>query len=505
MYGTKLARLLGLLSAPVITLALTSRDTGSRCDVAIQCHPCRSVRHALVFLVCLLWTIWTSAASNSQFVPGQLLVQPKTGLSGLEVDAKFRGYGALNHRTLDRLNVHVITLPEERVEAALDALRNDPDIEYAERDGIARAAYVTNDTSVVSGNEWHLTKIQAPQAWNVSVGGTNTIVAVLDSGVNAAHPDLAGRLLPGYNFVANTIDTTDDFGHGTAVAGVVIAAGNNSGGVAGVSYGCMMLPVKVVDATGFATYSAIAQGIHYAVDHGARVINISIAGNSASTTLQNALNYAWSNNVVVVVAAGNNGNSLPQYPAACDHAVAVSATETNDTLATFSSYGSFVTLAAPGDNIWTTQRDLTNPYGSWRGTSFSSPIVAGTAALIASVNPTLSNTQITSLLEQTVDDVGQPGYDTSFGYGRVNASRAVTTANNLPPALQPLQGAGTPNVLISWNAIPGRTYRVQYNTGLNTTNWTTLGSDLMANSTLASRTDNPAGASQRFYRVRLLP
>ena len=162
-------------------------------------------------------------------------------------------------------------------------------------------------------------------------------------------------------------------------------------------------------------------------------------------------------------------------------------------------------MAAPGDNIWTTQRDLSNPYGSWRGTSFSSPIVAGTAALIASVNPTLSNSQIASLLEQTADDLGQPGYDIFFGYGRVNASRAVVTANNLPPALQPLQGAGTAKVMISWNAIPGRTYRVQYNNGLNPANWMTLGSDLVASSTLGSRTDNPAGVAQRFYRVLLLP
>jgi subtilisin family serine protease len=463
-------------------------------------------RRALVFSTSLLWTFWACAVPNLQFVPGRLLVKPKPGLSTLGVDAKFRGYGALNHRALAHLNVHIITMADERVEAALEALRNDPDIEYAERDGLARAAYVTNTTPIVSGPEWHLAKIQAPQAWTVCAGRANTIVAVLDSGVNAAHPDLAGRVLPGYNFVANTTDTTDDFGHGTAVAGVVVAAGNNSLGVAGVSYGCMLLPVKVVDATGFAAYSAIAEGIHYAVDHGARVINISIAGNAASTTLQNALNYAWSNNVVVVAAAGNNANDLPQYPAACDHAVAVSATETNDTLAAFSSYGGFVALAAPGDNIWTTQRDLTNPYGPWSGTSFSSPIAAGTAALVASVNPSLSNTQIVSLLERSADDVGRAGYDILFGYGRVNASRAVSTAYNLPPVLEPLQGVGTPSIIVSWNAIPGRTYRLQYNTALNTTNWITSGADVTAGDTLVSRTDDPvAAAPQRFYRVLLLP
>jgi len=196
--------------------------------------------------------------------------------------------------------------------------------------------------------------------------------------------------------------------------------------------GLAKLPVKVVDSSGFASYSTIALGIKYAVDHGARVINLSIAGDSASATLQNAINYAWNNNVVVVAAAGNNANTVLQYPAACEHVVAVSATEPDDSRAAFSSYGSYITLSAPGDGIWTTQRDLANPYGSWRGTSFASPIVAGVAALMASANSSLSNTQIVSLLKQTADDVGAAGYDTSFGYGRINAFRAVSAANAEP-------------------------------------------------------------------------
>jgi thermitase len=153
------------------------------------------------------------------------------------------------------------------------------------------------------------------------------VIAILDSGINRAHPDLSGRIVPGFNFVSGTTDTTDDFGHGTAVAGVALAAGNNSVGVAGVAFGCSILPVKVVNGSGFAYYSTIADGIHYAVDQGARVINISIAGSSPSITLQEAVDYAWSNNVIVVAAAGNNSTSDPQYPAACDHVVAVSATE----------------------------------------------------------------------------------------------------------------------------------------------------------------------------------
>src|SRR6266446_4720453 len=191
-----------------------------------------------------------------------------------------------------------------------------------------------------------------------------------------------------------------------------------------------------MDASGSASHSTIAQGIEYAVDHGARIINLSLGGDWPSSTLQDAINFAWSNNVVVVAAAGNSGGTAPQYPAACDHVVAVSATEQDDSRASFSTYGNFVTLAAPGTAIWTTQRDLSNPYGAWSGTSFACPIAAGVAALVASANPSLSNTQIVDVLKQTADDLGSPGYDTSFGYGRLNAFRAVAAAgSNVSPLL----------------------------------------------------------------------
>jgi subtilisin family serine protease len=387
-------------------------------------------------LVILLLSLPASAlaAGKARYVPGQLLVKPKPTLSQADFSKRLQFHGAQDAKKLHRTDVHVIIVPENFIEAVLAALRQDSGIEFAERDGIAHAAFVPNDTYVASGTEWHLAKIQAPQAWDFSTGGTNTIIAILDSGINAAHPEFAGRILPGYNFVSGGNDTSDDFGHGTAVAGTAIAAGNNGIGVAGVAYGCSVLPVKVVNSSGFASYSAVSDGIRYAVDHGARIINLSIAGTLPSSTLQSAVDYAWSNNVVVVAAAGNNATSDPQYPAACDHVVGVSATEPDDSLASFSSYGSTVTLAAPGDNIWTTYRDLSTPYASWSGTSFSSPIVAAVAALVASVNPSLLNTEIVSLLEQTADDLGSAGYDPLFGYGRVNAWSAVIAAAAAPGA-----------------------------------------------------------------------
>jgi subtilisin family serine protease len=395
----------------------------------------RLLRLAGIGLVILLSL--SGALAEPRFVPGRILVRPRAGLKETNFAGKLKGHNGVHRRTLRHGNVCVVTVAEDRAEAALAELRRDPDIEFAERDYLAEAAFLPNDPSVVSGDAWHLAQIQAVQAWNLTTGRSNVVVAVLDSGINPAHPDLSGQLLPGYDFVNNDPDPADDFGHGTAVSGVVVAAGNNRVGVAGVAYGCRVLPVKVIDASGFAAYSCLAQGIHYAVDQGARVVNISIVGSAPSAALQDAMDYAWSNNVVIVAAAGNTADAAPQYPAACDHVISVSATEPDDSLAGFSSYGSTVTLGAPGDSIWTTQNHTDNLYGAWRGTSFASPLVAGVAALVASENPSLSNTQIVAILEQTADDIGAVGYDPLFGYGRVNAFSAVTVASLEPGALPP--------------------------------------------------------------------
>src|SRR5262249_25419382 len=157
-----------------------------------------------------------------------------------------------------------------------------------------------------------------------------------------------------YDFVNNSSNPMDDFGHGTAVAGTIVAGGNNGLGVAGTAFGCTVLPVKVMDQYGSASHSIIALGIEYAVQHGARVINLSLGGNSSSLPLQSAIDYAWSNNVLIVAAAGNNASTVLQYPAACEHVLAVGASEPDDSRASFSNYGTYVDLFAPGDNIWTT-------------------------------------------------------------------------------------------------------------------------------------------------------
>lgn len=372
-----------------------------------------------------------NSATAQDAVPNRILIKPKTNVTEIALKSLWAAHSVREQSRLPKHNVRVMTVSPAQRDAVLQLLRRHPNIEFAEPDYIARSCLSPNDPYFASGAEWHLPKVSAPSAWNVTTGSTNVILAVVDTGVDLAHPDLAGRLLPGYNFVSNTSDPTDDNGHGTAVSGTAAATGNNGVGVAGLAWNCQILPVKVLDASGSGSYSAVAQGITYAADHGARIINLSLGGPSASSTLQSAIDYAWSKGVVVIAAAGNNGNSQPSYPGACNHVIAVSALQSNDTLPSWSSYGSYVSLAAPGVGIWTCCTNAT--YVSWSGTSFSSPIVAGVATLVASVNPALSNAQITSILKSTATDLGTVGYDIYYGYGRVNANNAVLAANGGPP------------------------------------------------------------------------
>jgi thermitase len=383
----------------------------------------RIVRSTL--LAVLSCTLIPSAFGAGRFVPGEILVKPKDTVSAADFRGVVGEQEASEKETLPHVNVHVLHVPENRVDTVLAALSHNPKIEFAERNFIAEAVLTPNDT-YYAGYQWHLPKIQAPSAWDITTGSATPIIAVVDSGVYAGHQDLAGKILAGYDFVNNDNDPTDDAGHGTEVSGTAAAIGNNGIGVAGVAFANRILAVKSMDSTGSGTYSAIVNGITYAADHGARIINLSLGGPSSSSSLQSAINYAWNKNIVIVAAAGNAGTSTPQYPAACSNVVAVSATDSNDALASFSSYGSDVDLSAPGVNIATTTMD--GGYGIVSGTSFSSPIVSGVLALMASVNPQLSNAQLVDLLKKNTDDLGAAGYDTLYGSGRVNAYKAVTAA-----------------------------------------------------------------------------
>ena len=231
---------------------------------------------------------------------------------------------------------------------------SDPEgvIASIEPDYEVRVEQTPNDPDF--SQQWGMAKIQAPQAWDVTRGSSSVKVAIVDTGIKLNHPDLAAKIVAARNFT--TSSTVDDvYGHGTHVAGIAAAVTNNGLGVAGVGYNASLMSVKVLGDTGSGYHSDIANGIIWATDNGANVINMSLGGPSSSTTLQQAVDYAWSHGVVVVAAAGNGGNSVPSYPGAYANVIGVAATDPNDRLYSFSTYGDWVDVAAPGNALSTTK------------------------------------------------------------------------------------------------------------------------------------------------------
>ncbi|MEL4106126.1 S8 family serine peptidase [Oscillospiraceae bacterium WX1] len=266
-------------------------------------------------------------------------------------------------------------------------------------------------------------------AWDVTAGSSDIIVAVVDSGVDASHPDLQGNVLAtGYNFVDNNTDTSDVNGHGTMIAGIIAATVDNTAGIAGATQNCLILPVRVLDANGNGTVANMAAGIRYAADNGARVINLSLGCPSYDKALEDAVNYADALGVVVVAASGNTGGAV-QYPAACTNAIAVGAVTNAGAFASYSNYGEKQALVAVGSSVFTTNFSAgKHGYAVATGTSFAAPFVSALAALVLSENDALTPDAVADIMEKTATDLGNAGHDPYYGYGCVNFKAAVTLA-----------------------------------------------------------------------------
>jgi thermitase len=291
-------------------------------------------------------------------------------------------------------------------------------VEYAEPNTTLHASYVPNDPDYKT-KQYAPQKVSAEQAWDTTQSSSNVKIAVIDTGVDYNHPDLSGKVIKGADFVDDDNDPIDENEHGTHVAGIAAANTNNGVGIAGLAPKASILAVRVLDADGSGSLDDVAQGIRYAADQGAQVINLSLGGSIGSQTLQDAVNYAWNKGSVVVAAAGNSGVALPSYPAYYSNAIAVAATDQNDQKASFSNFGTWVDIAAPGVDIYSTTPN--NQYASFSGTSMASPVVAGVAGLLAAQGKNAS--QIRAALEDTADPV--TGTGTLFQNGRVNAAKAV--------------------------------------------------------------------------------
>lgn len=304
--------------------------------------------------------------------------------------------------------------------------------ELAARTDVRFAAPVYNYAPAVVPNDprfsaqYHHRLMNSSAAWDITQGSTAIPIAILDTGVDPDHPDLSAKLLPGFNAFSNNSDTHDVEGHGTAVAGCAAALTNNGVGVAGMSWNSPIIPVRISDTNGLAPSDAIADGIRWAADNGAKVINISFGPLQDDTIVLNAAGYARSRGALVFASMGNDGRRESSSENA--NIIFVSATDANDNAADFTSFGPAARLAAPGVSIPSTVDG--GGFGNWSGTSFSSPIAAGAAALVWAVNPSMTPAQVESILFSTARDLGNAGRDELFGFGRVDVGAAVARAQS---------------------------------------------------------------------------
>lgn len=351
-----------------------------------------------------------SPSSERVIIKFRSLVQERTQ------NAFLKSYHLLGKEQLRLPHTVVVHVPFGKAQSFISQFSASSLVEYAEQDFLAEKVEVPNDPYY--SRQWGLEKIKAASAWNTTHGSASTTVAILDTGIEGSHPDVGGKIGGRANFTTD-LDGDGD-GHGTHVAGIVAAVTNNEVGIAGAGYDTRLLSVKVLDNSGSGFYSWIVNGIMWAADNGADVINLSLGGSSSSVSLKNAIDYAWSKGVVVVAAAGNGSTSRRFYPAYYAPVIATAAVDENDRKASFSNYGSWVDVAAPGVAIVSTYK---GDYASFSGTSMATPFVSAVAALVFAHHPDWSNLEVRNKVEATAD--GIVGTGRYWTYGRINACVAV--------------------------------------------------------------------------------
>ena len=421
----------------------------------------------------VIFQLTEEAFSSGEFRP-ELLPQGRTGLPAVDLrlsEAAVRELAAVfdtgsnpeakREAGLDRIFVarYDADRSPESVAASLGAIAG---IEYAEPDGVWHILHAPNDPlypdqwahdNQGQAIDYYGNRVGTPDcdtdtdlAWDLQTGDPNLIVAIIDTGCDLNHPEYNSRLVQGYDFANNDSNPSDDNGHGTACAGIAVAAGDNAQGIAGVAWRVKLMPIKVLNANGGGTWTAVANGIVFGADNGARILSLSLGG-GPSGTVENAVNYAFGQGCALFAASGNSGDSSLIYPARYSNTIAVGALSPCCERKTQSScdrenwwasnYGTGLDFIAPGVRIHTTDRLGGAGYGPgdyisfFNGTSSATPHAAGIGALVWSQDPSLSNTELRSVLQSTCDDLGATGYDLQTGWGKPNAYAAVMSVTAL--------------------------------------------------------------------------
>jgi len=379
---------------------------------------------------------------QQNFVPGVLLARPEPGVATTRIATLI---GAREGPPVaPGLGVQKFEVQPGHEQTSVERLRRSGLVAGASLDYIRHVAVVPDDPDYP--DQWDLPKIDAPGAWQTTLGSSSTTVAVIDSGYDFGHPDRPTHLIAGPTYTSTAaadgcppegIDgPQDDLGHGTHVAGTIAAGFDNGIGVAGLAPNVSVLIVKAADCTGNLADSDVVAAIEYAADHGASVINMSFGGPEQDDILDQAVEDAWSKGVVLVAAAGNQSSSAPFYPAWSPDVMAVSATDQNDSPAWFSNYGPDIAVAAPGVNILSTVPSFDNAtgYAAESGTSMAAPHVSATAALVLSAAPGLTNVQVVQAIERGAVSLGPGCPNPYYGYGRVDVAAALAMAQAMVPS-----------------------------------------------------------------------
>lgn len=381
-------------------------------------------------------------------VPGRVVVG---FVEGVNVTLPLAGeiisqHGGVVISTESGLNYASVQVQENGEDNFIRAVIQHREVAYASNEYLIGILLTPADPDYPK--QWGYPKVRGPEAWDITVGSSGVVVAVVDTGVDYTHPELAGRMWTdgagnyGRDFVDGDYDPKDLCGHGTHVAGTVAAEMNNGAGGVGLAPGVKIMAVRVLDSSGSGYVSWVANGIKWAADHGANVINLSLGSWLPFLTIEGAVNYAYERGCVVVAAAGNDGWGLVSYPAAYESAVAVSATDQNDQKADFSNYGPEIEVAAPGVYIYSTmptypvylnyRYGYSMNYDYLSGTSMATPHVSGAVGLLLSRYPTLANSEVRNALAQRSVDLGSPGRDEYYGYGRIDVYSLL--AGTTPPS-----------------------------------------------------------------------
>lgn len=409
-------------------------------------QPLKLIRIGLTVLLGLM-LIWTnlslitaqsSMSEEPEFVPGEILVKFKPTMTTRTARRALNTIGLPILEQLPRSQLWRVQVTPGQEAQTMARLRQHSNVALVSYNSYVQASLEPNDAG--RNQQWALDVMQTITAWDIFTGGDSIIIAVIDSGIDLTHEDLAPKIISGYNFIDPNLPFHDDYSHGTHVAGIAAAMTHNDLGVAGVSWGAKIMPLKILNQSGKGSIANLVKAIYYAVDEGAQIINLSLGSKWTKwpckenmAVVEKAFQQANDAGVLLVAAAGNDGREGVNCPAAFEQAIAVGATRQSDNRSGFSNYGERLDVVAPGQSIYSTNPN--NSYGYKNGTSMATPQVAGLAALIWSFSPDLSHREVRQIIETSADDLGIVGWDKYHGFGRVNAFQALKSVNSLKVSL----------------------------------------------------------------------